>query len=372
MGSIAVLVLRATVPLLWIPVPFLGLKIRYYFPSLFLSFLLSLFLQPLCTILAFGSLFVCLYVSYSYRRPFKPFELQVDLTGDDTKPILFFIHGWPDCADVWQKIVPTLSERYLCATVSLPLYKASDYPEGLSDWGYDFDQVVDCMVLSLRKLLATHKQKKAVVIGHDWGSVISGMLARRFPGLCSKLVLLDVVLPPDRNVPIEVLMVMGVVYQYWLIALFLMDKLPLIGRALATMLTKHTIRNLRNQWKGVSFGYDFQASGNYLYFYYHLRELQTKLGMCRPFDDRHGIPKSTPRFPQHDCLFLYAADKGVNLHGEGFSRYLKRREASKVVSIGEKGKTKIGHWIQWRASQIVSSEIAAWIGDGEFDGDQKA
>lgn len=51
--------------------------------------------------------------------------------GDPAKPILFYIHGWPDTADVWDKQLKFFEDRYCCLA---PV---------LSNFGEDKDASID-------------------------------------------------------------------------------------------------------------------------------------------------------------------------------------------------------------------------------------
>jgi len=35
---------------------------------------------------------------------------------------LLFIHGWPDCGDLWKEQVQELSKEYTCIVVTMPGY----------------------------------------------------------------------------------------------------------------------------------------------------------------------------------------------------------------------------------------------------------
>lgn len=101
-------------------------------------------------------------------------------------PALLFIHGFPDSAHLWSGVVACL--RYLPNKIIIPDclgYAGTDKPKDTSLYAYR-DQAQD-----LADILAHENALTTIIIGHDWGSVLSQRTYLHHPELFSGMVLLN-------------------------------------------------------------------------------------------------------------------------------------------------------------------------------------
>lgn len=106
------------------------------------------------------------------------------------KPTLLLLHGWPDDAHLWSKLVPhLLPTGHPLLIPDLLGYSGTSKP--LDPAVYAFPAVAD----DLASLLASEHITAVIPIGHDWGSRIAAILAQYHPSLCAGLVLLSVGYP---------------------------------------------------------------------------------------------------------------------------------------------------------------------------------
>ena len=108
------------------------------------------------------------------------------------KPALLLLHGFPDGAKLWFKVIPHL----------LPLGRRIIAPDLLGYGGSSnpTDAALfnsKAMTTDLAELLAAEKVEKVVVIGHDWGSVLATRMWLWQPQLCAGVAMLNVhYIPP--------------------------------------------------------------------------------------------------------------------------------------------------------------------------------
>ena len=51
-------------------------------------------------------------------------RFEYEVTGNNGKPTLVFVHGWPDDARLWRKQLAALAPGFRCVTVTLPNFGA--------------------------------------------------------------------------------------------------------------------------------------------------------------------------------------------------------------------------------------------------------
>ncbi|CEL95737.1 unnamed protein product [Vitrella brassicaformis CCMP3155] len=108
------------------------------------------------------------------------------VTGDRTKPIIFFIHGFPDDESVWDDAVQHYQGRYQCVCVTLPNCG------GVVDrsWGFDFPEMLHMLKNTVDDVNPTGAPM--VVVAHDWGTAYARAFEKAYPHLVKKLVLIDI------------------------------------------------------------------------------------------------------------------------------------------------------------------------------------
>jgi epoxide hydrolase 4 len=102
-----------------------------------------------------------------------------------TGPLVVMVHGFPDYWYTWRHQMQALSDRYQTVALDLRGYNLSDKPKGVEN--YDMKLLVG----DVRAVIEHLGQKKAIVIGHDWGGAISWNVAMQFPDMVERLVILN-------------------------------------------------------------------------------------------------------------------------------------------------------------------------------------
>jgi pimeloyl-ACP methyl ester carboxylesterase len=112
--------------------------------------------------------------------------LNVAVAGRDAAPPIILLHGFPEFSHAWHAQFPTLAAAgFHVLAPDLRGYNLSDKPTGIS--AYRADIVAD----DIAALIDTTPNKRATVVGHDWGGAIAWTLAQRHAARVSQLVILN-------------------------------------------------------------------------------------------------------------------------------------------------------------------------------------
>lgn len=96
-------------------------------------------------------------------------------------PLVVLVHGWPEFWWSWRHQLPVLAAAgYRAVAVDLPGYGRSDKPAVT----YDEHWVNQCLAGAVQALGA----QRAVMVGHDWGGLLTWPFARRYPELVAGVV----------------------------------------------------------------------------------------------------------------------------------------------------------------------------------------
>jgi pimeloyl-ACP methyl ester carboxylesterase len=110
-------------------------------------------------------------------------------------PLIVMIHGFPDYWYSWRDQMDALSKDYQVVAIDQRGYNLSDKPKGVEN--YDL-RLLAADVAAVIKHLG---REKAIIVGHDWGGIVSWTLAMAQPALVEKLIILN--LPHPRGLSRE-------------------------------------------------------------------------------------------------------------------------------------------------------------------------
>ncbi|MET9213832.1 MULTISPECIES: alpha/beta fold hydrolase [unclassified Nocardia] len=120
-------------------------------------------------------------------------ELEALTWGDPGAPAALLVHGFPDSAWTWEVVGPALAAtgRYVVA----PFTRGYAPSSLATDDDYSIGSLVNDIVVIHRAIGA---DKRAIVVGHDWGGAIVSALTAAHPELFDRSVL--VAIPPLATV----------------------------------------------------------------------------------------------------------------------------------------------------------------------------
>jgi epoxide hydrolase 4 len=105
--------------------------------------------------------------------------------GDKKNPLIVMIHGFPDFWYTWRDQMEVLSKDYYTVAIDQRGYNLSDKPKGVEN--YDVRLLAGDVVAVIKHL----GREKAIIVGHDWGGVVSWTLATYQPQIVEKLIILN-------------------------------------------------------------------------------------------------------------------------------------------------------------------------------------
>jgi pimeloyl-ACP methyl ester carboxylesterase len=108
-------------------------------------------------------------------------------TIGDSGPLVIMAHGWPESWYSWRhQMVAVAAEGYRVVAPDMRGYGATDAPPNVED--YDIVQLAADMV----GIVDAYGEDKAILMGHDWGSIVAWNTVLLHPDRFSALVAMSV------------------------------------------------------------------------------------------------------------------------------------------------------------------------------------
>ena len=132
---------------------------------------------------------------------------------DNAGPLALCLHGFPDSAHTWRHLLPRLADAgYRAVAPFLRGYAPTAVP---ADGRFQ-------TAASAIDAIGLHRElggdSRAVIIGHDWGSIITNLAAVHRPELWSKVVMSAV--PPGNAVGVAFLTNLAQIKRSWYMFFF--------------------------------------------------------------------------------------------------------------------------------------------------------
>jgi pimeloyl-ACP methyl ester carboxylesterase len=145
------------------------------------------------------------------RRRVKVNDLDMAVVEQGVGPLVLLCHGWPELSYSWRRQIPFLaSAGYRVVAPDMRGYGDTSAPAAIEAYSI-FDLVGDMVAL-----IAALDERRAIVIGHDWGANVAWHCALFRPDLFTAVAGLSV--PPGRRsaaAPLDILRRKGVETFYW-------------------------------------------------------------------------------------------------------------------------------------------------------------
>lgn len=117
-------------------------------------------------------------------------ELHVVTAGDKNGTPIMLLHGFPEFWYGWRKQIEFLaSNGYYVIVPDQRGYNLSDKPSGKSNY------TLDILAKDVATLIDVMGYETINLVGHDWGGVISWVVAQQYPEKLDKLVVLNAPVP---------------------------------------------------------------------------------------------------------------------------------------------------------------------------------
>ena len=117
--------------------------------------------------------------------------LDCRMAGAEGRPVMLFLHGFPEAAFVWDEMLAFFSDPahggYLCVAPNLRGYAGSSAPSDVA--AYRAKHLVQDLV-ALKGLLSP-QQPLACLVAHDWGGAVAWNMANQHPELMRQLAIIN-------------------------------------------------------------------------------------------------------------------------------------------------------------------------------------
>jgi pimeloyl-ACP methyl ester carboxylesterase len=119
--------------------------------------------------------------------------LSCRLTGDQGRPVLMFLHGFPEAAFVWDALLAHFARAenggYFCIAPNLRGFENSSAPTEAA--AYRAKYLVQDIAALIAQTCAAQGGQLACLVAHDWGGAFAWNLAATMPQLMKKLVIIN-------------------------------------------------------------------------------------------------------------------------------------------------------------------------------------
>ena len=103
----------------------------------------------------------------------------------ETGPLVVMIHGFPDFWYSWNEQIKALQSMHRVVAMDLRGYNRSDKPKGLDQYA------MPRLISDVAAVIRDAGEKKAVIVGHDWGGMVAWQFAMAKPEMTDRLVVLN-------------------------------------------------------------------------------------------------------------------------------------------------------------------------------------
>lgn len=106
--------------------------------------------------------------------------------GDNTKPLMVMVHGFPEFWFSWRHQLEYFSKDYWCVALDNRGYGDSDKPSGVENY--------DLVTLStdIKNLVEGLGRKECILVGHDWGGAIGYRVCQLFPEIVKAYIAINI------------------------------------------------------------------------------------------------------------------------------------------------------------------------------------
>ncbi len=110
-------------------------------------------------------------VEHEFVEVERDVHLHVVHAGDKSKPLMLFLHGFPEFYFSWRHLMREFARDYHCVAVDQRGYSISSKPRKFTDYS------VEKLVTDVETLVGKLGYKGCVLVAHDWGGNIAWHVA---------------------------------------------------------------------------------------------------------------------------------------------------------------------------------------------------
>ena len=109
--------------------------------------------------------------------------------GERGKPLLLFLHGFPEFWFAWHEQLKTFGQTHYAVAPDLRGFNLSDMPASVSDYRPKL------IAQDIEQLIAQLGYSHCVMVAHDWGGAIAWSIAINSPQLLERLIIINATHP---------------------------------------------------------------------------------------------------------------------------------------------------------------------------------
>ncbi|CAF0779997.1 unnamed protein product [Rotaria sp. Silwood1] len=106
--------------------------------------------------------------------------------GSSDQPLMLFVHGFPECWYAWRHQMRYFSKNYQVVAIDQRGYGLSSKPSNVGDYK------VEILARDIADIIEQLGYQSCVLVGHDWGAIVSWTCAMLYPNLIDKLIIMNV------------------------------------------------------------------------------------------------------------------------------------------------------------------------------------
>lgn len=112
-------------------------------------------------------------------------KLHYVANGAEGKPLMLFLHGFPECWYSWRHQLKEFSKSYRVVAIDQRGYSLSDKPKGRRNY------IKSKLAKDVAEVIEALGYKNCILVGHDWGAIVAWITAELFPEKISKLIIMN-------------------------------------------------------------------------------------------------------------------------------------------------------------------------------------
>ncbi|KAL5486626.1 hypothetical protein EMCRGX_G019130 [Ephydatia muelleri] len=105
--------------------------------------------------------------------------------GDDSKPLLLLLHGFPEFWFCWRHQLKEFAKDYHVVAVDMRGYNETERPPNKNDYA------LDILLKDIAELVPALGHSTCTLVAHDWGAIVAWGVAAKHPQLVEKLVIMN-------------------------------------------------------------------------------------------------------------------------------------------------------------------------------------
>jgi pimeloyl-ACP methyl ester carboxylesterase len=270
-------------------------------------------------------------------------KLHMVVKGDGRKPVMLFLHGFPENWYSWRAQMQYFSRDYRCVALSLRGYAESDKPKNVEDYA------MAKLINDVKETIEFLGVKNVVLVSHDWGGLIAWAMTMAYPDMVSKLVVCNA--PHPKIFPTLMFSELQQFTSSWYVYFFQIPMLPELLIRTGNFLFLDIcfgplLKNNKLSEEEMDIYKFYAANGSLTPMINFYRAYMR--GMTKPPSDKSGVIE-TP------TLLLWGM-KDLALTQKCLENNEKWVTNLTIVKIEE-----ASHWVQQDAPDAVNSSIASFL-----------